>query len=409
MINLRFLKFIILTSILYACGNSSEQEEVVENPPVFDIQWATLINNEAGLVGSEQQQFYKDHFINYGDIDSTATIYGFNADTGEKDWTHTYRGADDPFKIHWNLRFENLIIASTQNRFFAFNLDTQEIEWQLNINQLHFRPGVHNLAENNMVYFVVDYFQGTFHEVRLLEFEPYNGDYRNIYTFEDDSLGFKNVSPPAYFKKDGEGYLVFNEYEAYDSAPQFGIQNLTAINLETKERLWHRKNISDAYPSNGLYPPVIHNNTVITGGDGTLYAFDLLTGKSKWSFDTGEFTGAWGSTKNLIHNNRLYANPTGFDIYCLNPETGELIWENDVAPNCTDNMLYYEKEDALVFTSWGYGAVMVLDALTGKLIHRETRYASSEYNNDIAYDPVRDLFFTTTYYHAIAFKLNIPN
>jgi len=380
-----------------------------ENTPIFDVQWATIIETQAGVVGSMHQQFYKNHFYNFGDIEDPATIYAFNADTGEKDWTHIYDPNLDPYKIRQNIRYENFLIATTQNRIFAFNLDTQEIEWEHDLNQLNFRLGVFTLAANGLVYLVVDYFQGEYHEVRLLEFQPSTGVYRNFYTFEDDSIGFKNVSPPAYFEKDGEGYLVFNEYEKYASPPQEGIQNLTAFNIETKERLWHRKNISDAYPSNGLYPPVIHKNTVITGGDGTLYAFDLFSGQSKWNFETEEFAGAWGTTKSLIHNDRLYANPTGFDIYCLNPETGELIWENDVAPNCTDNMLYYEKEDALVFTSWGYGSVMILDTLTGELIHREKQYEGDNYNNDIAYDPVRDMFFTTTYIHAVAFKLNIPD
>ena len=111
----------------------------------------------------------------------------------------------------------------------------------------------------------------------------------------------------------------------------------------------------------------------------------------------------------MINNDRLYVNENGENVTCLNPATGELIWNNPKGgPNCTDNMVYYEKEDLLVFTSWGYGSVMVLDALTGETIHRENSYDNSPYNNDVVYDPETDMFFTSTYKHAVGFKVNRP-
>ncbi len=71
-------------------------------------------------------------------------------------------------------------------------------------------------------------------------------------------------------------------------------------------------------------------------------------------------------------------------------------------------MVYYEKEDLLVFTSWGYGSVMVLDALTGETVHRERPYDNSTYTTDVVYDKERDMFFTSTYKHAIGFKIHKP-
>jgi outer membrane protein assembly factor BamB len=105
----------------------------------------------------------------------------------------------------------------------------------------------------------------------------------------------------------------------------------------------------------------------------------------------------------------LYVNNGQEDVTCLDPETGELIWNNPKGgPNCTDNMVYYEKEDLLVFTSWGYGSVMILDALTGETLHREHRFDNSSYNNDVVYDEERDMFFTSTYKHAIGFRVRRP-
>ena len=51
---------------------------------------------------------------------------------------------------------------------------------------------------------------------------------------------------------------------------------------------------------------------------------------------------------------------------------------------------------------------MVLDALTGETLWREHRYDDSSYNSDIVYDKERDMFYTSTYDHAIGFKINRP-
>jgi outer membrane protein assembly factor BamB len=104
--------------------------------------------------------------------------------------------------------------------------------------------------------------------------------------------------------------------------------------------------------------------------------------------------------------NRLYVNEAGFFVTCLDPVTGRIIWNNTTAgPNSTNNMLYYEKEDLLVFTSWGYGSVMVLDALTGQTLHKEEGYNNDTYNNDVVFDQERDVFCTSTFNHAVGFKV----
>jgi hypothetical protein len=51
---------------------------------------------------------------------------------------------------------------------------------------------------------------------------------------------------------------------------------------------------------------------------------------------------------------------------------------------------------------------MVLDALTGETLHREHRYDNSQFNNDVVYDVDRDMFFTSTYKHALGFKVKRP-
>lgn len=139
-----------------------------------------------------------------------------------------------------------------------------------------------------------------------------------------------------------------------------------------------------------------------------MFGFDILTGEQLWKTEINPDNpfAIFNKTNHLIHEDRLYVNEGGFYVTCLNPETGDIIWNNEMGgPNSTDNMLYYEKEDLIVFTSWGYGSVMVLDALTGETLHKEKGYDDDTYNNDVVYDEEADIFCTTNYKHAVGFKV----
>ena len=92
---------------------------------------------------------------------------------------------------------------------------------------------------------------------------------------------------------------------------------------------------------------------------------------------------------------------------CIHAGTGEVLWHNETdAPNCTFEMLYYE--DMLIFTSWGYGSVMILDGITGKLIHRERAYDDSPFSTNVVYHQNSDMFFTQNYKQAFGFKIRKP-
>jgi outer membrane protein assembly factor BamB len=140
-----------------------------------------------------------------------------------------------------------------------------------------------------------------------------------------------------------------------------------------------------------------------------MYSFDAKTGEQNWKreFPQPQPWALWGTTEHLIKENRLYVNEVGRDIACLNADNGEIIWDNkEDAPNCTPTMTYYK--DMLVYTSWGKGSIMVLDAFTGERIHRERPHNNSTFNTDVVYDEETDMFFTTDYHYAYGFKIHKP-
>lgn len=246
----------------------------------------------------------------------------------------------------------------------------------------------------------------------MYEFDPYTGNNRMVYGAAPDSTGIYSCSPPAVWfdpilQKD---ILVFNLFPDSFAPPQEGAQFLIGIDPDDHYTELFRIPIVEKFSSNGGHPPIIHdNNILITGGWDKIFGFNLVTKEKLWEKGFGYPYAIWSKTQHLIHDDRLYVNNGQFDVTCINPYNGIEIWNNpEGGPNCTDNMVYYEKEDLLVFTSWGYGSVMVLDGLTGNTIHREREYDFSSYNNDVVYDAESDMFFTCTYKHVMGFTIKRP-
>ena len=407
------IAILILASLFWACEKNDAQEPddpKVEQTPVFELIWATRMDFEKEIVGTDNTQHYEDWLLVGGDIGFPPTIMAFNKDNGEKDWEIVLDEIPGG-KIYYMFLHENLLLARNGYSVFAIDLDTKALLWEENLKEIGMRLATMSLANNGKLYLKADFSFGTPGQVlHIYEFDPYSGENRMVYGAAPDSTGIYSSSPPAiWFDEDlNKEILIFNLYPDSWSPPEDGAQYLVGADPDTKEELW-RIPIVEQFASGGGHPPVIIDNHAITGGWDMIFSIDLQTKSIAWSTDFGYPWAVWSNTQRLVIDNNVYANSGQEDVACLDLETGIFKWRNPQGgPNCTDNILYYEKEDLLVFTSWGYGSVMILDALTGKTLHKEHEYDNSSYNNDIVYDEERDMFFTSTYKHAIGFKVHRP-
>ncbi len=407
----------IVTSLFWACDSCdpiTPSPPIEEQDTIFEIVWATRMDFEKSIVGTDNTLHYDKWVLIGGDLDYPPTIMAFNKDTGDKDWELILDELTG-YEITFMFLFENILIARNSYYVFAVDLDTRELIWKENLKAKGMRLGRGVIAENGKFYqtavFNFDPLGGGVQH--LYEFDPKTGENRMIYSRAPDSIGTKTISPPTICEdvENNRKLLIFNLYPNAEIPPGKGdYQELVAIDLATKAVIWNSR-VTDNFASNSLHPPVIYKDLVITGGDWHIYAFNVKTGEQVWTYEetNTNHLAIWGTTNHLIHNGMLYVNATGDNVTCLDAETGKLIWNNPKGgANCTDNMVYYEKEDLLVFTSWGYGSVMVLDALTGETLHREHRFDDSSYNSDVVYDKERDMFFTSTYRHAVGFKVHKP-
>ena len=378
---------------------------IVEKDSTFEIIWATRLDNTKEIVGTDNNQLYKDWLLTGGDIGDPPTIMAFNTGTGDKDWEYVHsgvvQGEIDVAKV-----IGNIYIGICSQGIVAIDLDTRQPLWEIDFVALNMGRGQKIIVRNDKFYNEIFVKNGSSYVHHIMEIDPKTGAYNSVY-----SSALEDTSPPVFWDspEDGQTLMVFNSYPNNYDPPEQTTQNMLAVDMDTKEVVWKVTGFTENFASNVLHPPILYNDIVITGGDWSIYAFDVRTGEQLWRYAFDYPWAIWSKTNHLIHDGRLYVNNGQFDVTCLNPETGALIWNNpEGGPNCTDNMIYYEKEDLLVFTSWGYGSVMVLDALTGETVHREGPYADSQFNNDVVYDPEMDMFFTSTYKHAIGFKVHKP-
>jgi len=341
-----------------------------------------------------------------GDLGFPPTIMAFNKDTGEKEWEYTHQGAVQD-EIDVSYVFDHIYVGMCSGGLVGIDLETRTTLWEIDLKAMNMTRGYSFEVFEDHLYFNSFWELGNPSQVlTLYKLDPYTGEMEGVY---QTKVG--TINPPLFYvDEESTAHVISNEYPSENGAPQESVQHLVCVNLDTEEEVWRNDYITEFFKSNVIHPCVLYDNRiVITGGDWSIYAFDVQTGARLWRYEFDYPWAIWTKTNHLLYGDRLYVNNSQEDVTCLNPETGELIWNNPKGgPNCTDNMVYYEKEDLLVFTSWGYGSVMVLDALTGETLHREHRYDNSQFNNDVVYDVDRDMFFTSTYKHALGFKVKRP-
>ncbi len=146
-----------------------------------------------------------------------------------------------------------------------------------------------------------------------------------------------------------------------------GSTNMYAINAANGIQLW---NYTGEPVSGGfsIFAPAVANGMVYAGnGDGSLYAFNALTGSLSWVYQT--LSSGIGSPS--VVNGIVYIGSGDFNVYALNATTGTVIWNyttgNQVysSPALANGILYISSYD---------GNVYALNAADGKVIWKFLAY-----------------------------------
>jgi len=406
----------ILTLVMFLLACEKEHDTIIAPPAVIKKEflervWIKQINNGKGVVGTDYTEQYKNLVLATGDLSDPFTIYAFDKVTGEKVWRYYNDLGKIKHKISNAIVYQNLYIGITGIGIVAVNLDNQQLAWEVDFAPWDGFLGSSLVIRDGYLYhFITSALQTTAQSSILLKIDLSNGKTQVLLNIPSDSIGVRFYSPPVFYDDPttGRTLMICNHYPNWDDVPQSVSQYLVARDLATMEIVWST-HLTDTYGGNSLFPPVISGDIVMTGSSWFFNGLDARTGKIKWRTPIPGYTrwDIWTGTGHLVQGDRVYVNPKGFPVTCIEIATGRILWSNpEGGPNCTPNMLY--QDGMLVFTSWGYGSVMFLDGNTGAILHRErplTSNSDDTYSNNTIYDPVLDMYFTTSYRNVVAFKL----
>jgi outer membrane protein assembly factor BamB len=414
---MKIISILFLFSILFfSCSKKKTWPPLIvpstDTTKVFEQKWQTTTST-TGIVNSENCIVYKNLYIMPGDLSKPAKILAWDTKTGEKAWEWELPTAVGISNMQLK---GNIILLNTLREFIALDLDTRQVLWQENFRNQGFNADNGMTVTDHDVYIVWNTYKdwGLYPKdsVVIFKYDIKSGFKEKIYGFGLEEGKWEPSLSEVCFWQDPvtkDSILLVNKNGSNArTTPQEQPTDFYAINIRTKKIMWRQEKYCPI-SSELTYSPVIYGDDVIVAGDWSIYSFDILTGKLNWRTQFPEFGnfGAFGTTQHLLVGDRLFVNPIGFDIMCLNANNGKVIWHNKTdAPNCREVMHYYK--DLLLYTSWGYGSVMVLDALTGQKIHKQTPPDKSTFHTDIAYDPVTDMFFAQTYTSIYGFKINKP-
>jgi outer membrane protein assembly factor BamB len=405
--------FSALFFTLSACHPVDPEPDILQNDALrCELLWKTSRNesgkdilSEGGFIWDDYYVVTGENYVHNGEFSLTA----YNKITGKKEWYWRHplkwqRGIDE-FEIKGDIG-----VFSTVWGVYGMNLRNKRILWEIDFTRDKKVFGQsHIQILGNYVYTPISF--GTFKSPDSLLLERVHletGERETVYTFYKDGIWSPSVSKPVIYHNPNtqESLMIIIRQDNNDHyGPQDSPTHLVAINLRTKKLVWQKENFCEVGTQLG-HSPVIYGKNVLVMGDWSTYSFDIESGELQWRkpFINLKPFGSFSNTQSLLHESKLYINPGAPDIYCLNPENGGIIWHNPKdAPNCEASMQI--RDGMLIFTSWGLGSIMILDANTGKLLHRELPHDESAFHVDVVYDVQTETYFTFNYKNVMAFKI----
>lgn len=128
--------------------------------------------------------------------------------------------------------------------------------------------------------------------------------------------------------------LLAEDWSLWRGPGQNGMSSETQWNQDWKRnppKLMWKKDIGRGYATVTKYRGMSYS-AGNAGGEDTVWCFDSVTGKVIWkrSFDQRSGSYAGPRVTPQVYMDRLFFITRSAEVYCLNPETGELYWSKDL-------------------------------------------------------------------------------
>ncbi len=228
-----------------------------------------------------------------------------------------HRRVDSPMSGSPAILGNRAFVTSSNNEFYAINIQTGEIEWndQAIAESARVLSSPSPAVNNDLL--VVPYSSG-----ELIAYLPANG--RRLW---QDTLTTVGRYTPLSAINDIAGRPTIEDGIVY-AASHSGV--LAAIDARSGARIW------EASFGSRLGPVIVGDFLFVVGTDGKVGAFSKIDGKLAWVRELPEFRNpeqkknriVW--TGPLVASNRLIVASSEGDVIALSPQNGETIAELDV-------------------------------------------------------------------------------
>jgi outer membrane protein assembly factor BamB len=402
--NLILIILSLMLGILMLLGCSTECPEGICTPKLL---WAQLLD-EGNLNTTFIPVIYKNK-----------ALYGRNIPTGVSDKTrirfldkengNLISEWDDMIldfdKIEQNalkhIYDESKLVFGNAARIYEVDMETEKTIYKYYEKD---NCGLSNVTGvGNIVYqYQSDCTKGT-GEKFIVEYNLATQTRRILYTIGNEGIDVFNYikTPIPYIDKEGETILIFN-IAHFDQNTNNTDGRLIAYNVTKKKELYNEQLSVDNYAG---FPaaPILNNGKVYMPFGNSIYCHDQYTGKQLWrKFFPHDFL----SSDPIIAEGKLYAACENKRLFCLNLDTGDIIWETDGA-GTPSNLVYMN--GVIYFVGGSDGKLHAVDAVTGSHIWRfaSPDLAKNEdafFQKAIVADPSTNRIYTATYLNAMCFK-----
>lgn len=331
-------KLIILLALFFLAAKCRKEEVEVEQTDESGVVISKPFVWEKSLHENEDSSnsFFEEEIIYDGNIGIPTTngegnryLSFINPATGETlwKWNDIYNAPTERVNISYSYEYNNLLTYQYGINSYCINLNTGNTNWKSQRN-VSFTNKILPYQEN--YYFT---FAPILNSDNNFEYIAYKGNIETgeIAPFLKANLSSEYVSPREsvgginYISTipENENLLLVTYSEPL---PNWEVNSFFGLyNTLSNTWLWERKLLSEPTVNTSVHtPPLIYNNKAYANVGKEIVCHDLETGEQVWK---RQFMQDFMFSGFIIVENKLIGNNEDGILYCLNPDTGDIIWQ----------------------------------------------------------------------------------
>ncbi len=368
----------------------------------FNVIWQTPLHFDTLLSRSIVPQIVDDIVV-FSDrfADNNENLKAFDKSDGNFLWiTDDFDPNNQGIKSkHSNYIYENLMCFNFSKKSYCVNLNNGNLHWESVMDNGNPRTTI----ISNYLYQSQNSMGG---EATLLRTRINAPEWENVYSMPVVFGYSPSLESPSLYLKNGIDSVLMIQNRAVNWSTNELKVDLMAYNLTLQQLEWQILDITEDGNSS-VFPPIIYQDKVYFQGASSIHCFDAKNGNEIWKREFENDFFLWGS--NIIFENKLIANSSTREIFALDLETGNTIWNNPDTGSTVENMATYDSH--IYFGSGGTGKLYKINANNGVKVW-ESRPPNIECTSDasfvggVAIDQESGYLYTQDQFFAMCIDLN---